>query len=71
MNTDLRFSGQAAQLGRPSVVHDVSSKMVGQFAECLKGQLAARTPEEAAQLAKTAGVPRTASRSGRERSIAN
>ncbi len=54
MNTDLHFSGQAAQLGRPSVVHDVSSKMVGQFAECLKGQLAARTPEEAAQHAQAA-----------------
>jgi len=54
MATDVHFSGQAAQLGRPSVVQDVSSKMVGQFAECLKGQLAAATPEEAAQAAQQA-----------------
>jgi uncharacterized protein len=46
MSTDLRFSGQAAQLGRPSVVQDVSSKMVGQFAECLKGRLAAPAATE-------------------------
>jgi len=46
MTTDLRFSGQAAQLGRPSVVQDVSSRLVAQFAECLRAQLAA-APEEA------------------------
>lgn len=45
MTTDLRFSGQAAQLGRPGVVKDVSNKLVGQFAECIKGQLSA-APEE-------------------------
>jgi len=39
METDLRFSGQAAQLGRPSVVQDVSSRLVGQFAACLGAQL--------------------------------
>ena len=41
MATDLRFSGQAAQLGRPSVVQDVSNKLVGQFADCLKARLSA------------------------------
>jgi carbon monoxide dehydrogenase subunit G len=50
MATDLRFSGQAAQLGRPGVVKDVSNKLVGQFAECIKGQLSA-TPEERAAAA--------------------
>jgi carbon monoxide dehydrogenase subunit G len=39
--TDLRFSGQAAQLGRPSVVQGVSSKLVSQFAECLRTRLGA------------------------------
>jgi hypothetical protein len=40
--------------GRPSreygrgLVQDVSSQLVGQFADCLKKQLAASTPEEAA-----------------------
>ena len=28
MNTDLRFSGQVAQLGRPDVVQDVSNRLV-------------------------------------------
>jgi uncharacterized protein len=48
MTTDLRFSGQAAQLGRPGVVKDVSNKMLGQFAECIKGQLSPAPAEQAA-----------------------
>ncbi len=48
MTTDLRFSGQAAQLGRPGVVKDVSNKLVGQFADCIKGQLSAAPEERAA-----------------------
>jgi hypothetical protein len=51
MATDLRFSGQAAQLGRPGVVKDVSNKLVGQFADCIKGQLSA-APQERAQAAQ-------------------
>ena len=39
MTTDLRFSGQAAQLGRPNVVQDVASKLVGDFAGCLGQQM--------------------------------
>jgi hypothetical protein len=56
MDTDLRFSGQAAQLGKPGVVSDVSSKLVGQFAECIRAQLSA-TPEEAAAQVQRAGKP--------------
>ena len=48
MATDLRFSGQAAQLGRPGVVQDVSNKLVDQFADCIKAQLSA-SPEQAAE----------------------
>ncbi len=40
MVTDLRFSGQAAQLGRPNIIQDVASKMVGQFATCLGSKMA-------------------------------
>lgn len=47
MVTDLRFSGQVAQLGRPGVVQDVSNKLVDQFAGCIKAQLS-ESPEEAA-----------------------
>jgi uncharacterized protein len=46
MATDLRFSGQVAQLGRPGVVQDVSNKLVDQFAECIKAQLSA-SPQQA------------------------
>lgn len=57
MLTDLRFSGQAAQLGRPSVVKDVSNKLVDQFARCIGAQLQAQDePDrpEAAQAAQAA-----------------
>jgi uncharacterized protein len=39
MDTDVRFSGQVAQLGRPSVIEDVSSRLVGEFAQCIRAQL--------------------------------
>ena len=39
--SDIRFSGQAAQLGRPSVIQDVSSRLLDQFAECLRTRLGA------------------------------
>jgi carbon monoxide dehydrogenase subunit G len=39
MSSDVRFSGQAAQLGRPSVIQDVSARLVDQFAECLRDRL--------------------------------
>ena len=56
MTTDLRFSGQAAQLGRPGVVKDVSNKLVGQFADCIKGQLS-EAPEEPAAAVQEAQKP--------------
>jgi carbon monoxide dehydrogenase subunit G len=45
--TDLQLTGPVAQYGR-GLVQDVSSQLVGQFADCLKKQLGAATPEEAA-----------------------
>ncbi len=45
--TDLTLSGAVAQYGR-GIVQDVSQQMVGKFADCLKAQLVAETPEEAA-----------------------
>jgi carbon monoxide dehydrogenase subunit G len=44
--TDLTMSGAVAQYGR-GIVQDVSAQLVARFAECLKAQLAAETPEEA------------------------
>jgi carbon monoxide dehydrogenase subunit G len=45
--TDLTLSGAVAQYGR-GIVQDVSQQMVGKFAECLRAQLVAETPAEAA-----------------------
>lgn len=56
MTTDLRFSGQAAQLGRPNVVQDVASKLVGDFANCLGQQI---TIKAAAEAAESDGEPAT------------
>jgi len=44
--TDLTMSGAVAQYGR-GIVQDVSGQLVARFAECLKAQLVAETPEEA------------------------
>lgn len=49
MTTDLRFSGQAAQLGRPNVVQDVASKLVGDFANCLRQQMTIEAPAAAVE----------------------
>jgi carbon monoxide dehydrogenase subunit G len=44
--TDLTMSGAVAQYGR-GIVQDVAQQMVTRFADCLKAQLAAASPEEA------------------------
>ena len=53
--TDLSLTGPAAQYGR-GMVADVSSQLVGRFADCLKAQLEA-TPAEAEQAVAEAGRP--------------
>jgi carbon monoxide dehydrogenase subunit G len=53
--TDLSLSGPAAQYGR-GMVADVSSQLVGRFADCLKAQLHA-TPDEAQAAVTEAGRP--------------
>lgn len=53
--TDLSLSGPAAQYGR-GMVADVSSQLIGRFAECLKAQLEA-PPEEAQAAVAEAGRP--------------
>jgi carbon monoxide dehydrogenase subunit G len=51
--TDLTLSGAVAQYGR-GIVQDVSAQLVGRFAECLKVQLAAESPDRiAAAVAQT------------------
>lgn len=47
MDADVKFSGQAAQLGRPSVIQDVSTRLVDQFAQCLRAQLGSASSQDA------------------------
>jgi carbon monoxide dehydrogenase subunit G len=53
--TDLNLSGPAAQYGR-GMVADVSSQLIGRFADCLKKQLEA-PPVEAQQAVTEAAQP--------------
>jgi len=45
LDTDVQFSGKAAQMGRPNVVNDVSQTLVGKFAHCLQIQLTGSADE--------------------------
>ena len=47
MATEVSFSGQAAQLGRPSVIGDISKRIVDDFAECLGATLGSPRPAPA------------------------
>jgi carbon monoxide dehydrogenase subunit G len=54
--TDLTLSGAVAQYGR-GIVQDVSQQLVAKFADCLKAQLDAATPEQAAAAVADASKP--------------
>lgn len=54
INTDLKISGKVAQFGK-GVITDVSSKLIGQFVDCIEGKLT--VPEAAAtETAETASA---------------
>jgi carbon monoxide dehydrogenase subunit G len=53
--TDLSLSGPAAQYGR-GMVADVSSQLIGRFADCLRAQLEA-SPEEAREAVERTQKP--------------
>ncbi|MET7392103.1 SRPBCC family protein [Dactylosporangium sp. NPDC005572] len=58
VRTDLDITGKAAQFGR-GLIGDVSGKLIGQFADCLAGKLAAGSgsaPEEPAAAAGAAAA---------------
>jgi carbon monoxide dehydrogenase subunit G len=50
MATDVSFSGQAAQLGRPSVINDISKRIVDEFADCVRTRLDFAFPASAPSL---------------------
>jgi len=53
VDADVTLAGSAAQFGRTGLVNEMSSRLIGEFVECLEKKLEAATPEEAA--AVTAG----------------
>lgn len=46
MDTELKFSGLAARVGRPNIVKNVSQVMIDRFARCLESQLQNGAGEE-------------------------
>ena len=50
LDADITLSGAAAQFGRTSVVTEISSRMIKEFATCLEAKMAATTPEERAAI---------------------
>jgi carbon monoxide dehydrogenase subunit G len=60
VKTDLNLSGAVAQYGRASgLIHDVASQLIGQFANCLKSQLAASgATATAAAATQASSVPK-------------
>lgn len=45
IEADVTLSGAAAQFGRTSVLNDISSRLIAEFARCLEAKLSAATPE--------------------------
>ena len=48
IEADVTLAGAAAQFGRSGLIREISSRLIGEFAECLEGKLSAVTAEEAA-----------------------
>ncbi|MBB5789149.1 SRPBCC family protein [Jiangella mangrovi] len=55
VNTDLRITGKIAQLGR-GMIKEVSTKLLGQFVDCLEGKIGA-TPATPAAAAAAPSTP--------------
>jgi hypothetical protein len=55
VTTDLAITGRPAQFGR-GVMTDVGAKLLGQFADCLAGQLAAGNDADAATASDGSGA---------------
>jgi carbon monoxide dehydrogenase subunit G len=57
IDTDLALAGRAAQFGR-GVIADVSSKLMGQFAQRLEAEMAGSAPASGAPAARAVSAPR-------------
>jgi carbon monoxide dehydrogenase subunit G len=47
IDADVTLSGPVAQFGRSSILHEMSSRLITEFAECIEAKLVAESPEEA------------------------
>jgi carbon monoxide dehydrogenase subunit G len=50
IDADVTLSGAAAQFGRTGLINEMSSRLIGEFANCLEAKLEAGTAEEAAAI---------------------
>jgi carbon monoxide dehydrogenase subunit G len=48
IDASVALSGAAAQFGRTGIIKEMSSRLLGEFVECVEAKLAAATAEEAA-----------------------
>jgi len=48
VDADVTLSGTAARFGRTKLIEEMSTRLIGEFVECLEKKLDAATPEEAA-----------------------
>ncbi len=50
VDADLTLAGAAAQFGRTGLIQEMSTRLIGEFVQCLEGKLGAETAEEAAEI---------------------
>lgn len=53
VDADVTLSGAAAQFGRTGLIKEMSTRLVGEFVECLEAKLSAATAEEAEAVTAT------------------
>jgi carbon monoxide dehydrogenase subunit G len=50
IDADVTLSGPVAQFGRSSIIHEMSTRLIDEFADCIEAKLIAETPEAAQQI---------------------
>jgi uncharacterized protein len=50
IDADVTLSGPVAQFGRSSILQEMSTRLIDEFASCIEAKLVAETPEEAQKI---------------------
>ena len=50
IDADITLSGPVAQFGRTSILQEMSTRLIGEFAHCIEAKLVAATAEEAREI---------------------